>query len=84
MLVLPVAAIPFALIMKQPDLGTALLLIPVMVALLVGSCIRLRLLGGLALAGVAVMPVAWFLLKDYQRERILVYLDPFRDPLGSA
>jgi len=83
-LVLPVAAIPFALIMKQPDLGTALLLIPVMVALLVGAGIRLRLLGGLALAGVAVMPVAWFLLKDYQRERILVYLDPFRDPLGSA
>jgi len=83
-LVLPVAAIPFVLIMKQPDLGTALLLFPVLVALLIGAGIRLRLLGGLALAGIAALPVAWFLLKEYQRERILVYLDPFRDPLGTA
>jgi rod shape determining protein RodA len=84
LLVLPVAAIPFVLIMKQPDLGTALLLFPVLIALLVGAGIRLRLLGGLALAGVAALPVAWFAMKEYQRERILVYLDPFRDPLGSA
>jgi len=84
LLVLPVAAIPFVLIMKQPDLGTALLLFPVLVALLVGAGIRLRLLGGLALAAIAALPVAWFFLKDYQRERILVYLDPFRDPLGTA
>jgi rod shape determining protein RodA len=84
LLVLPVAAIPFVLIMKQPDLGTALLLFPVMIALLIGAGIRLRLLGGLFLTGVAALPVAWFAMKEYQRERILVYLDPFRDPLGSA
>ena len=84
LLVLPVTAIPFVLIMKQPDLGTALLLFPVLIALLVGAGIRLRLLGALFLAGLAMLPVAWFLLKDYQRERILVYLDPFRDPLGTA
>ena len=84
LLVLPVAALPFVLIMKQPDLGTALLLFPVLLALLVGAGIELRLLGGLALAGVAAMPVAWFAMKEYQRERILVYLDPFRDPLGTA
>jgi rod shape determining protein RodA len=83
-LVLPIAAIPFVLIMKQPDLGTALLLFPVLVALLVGAGIRLRLLGALFLAGLATLPVAWFVMKEYQRERILVYLDPFRDPLGSA
>jgi rod shape determining protein RodA len=83
-LVLPVAVIPFVLIMKQPDLGTALLLIPVPVALLVGAGIRLRLLGALFLGVLATLPVAWFLMKEYQRERILVYLDPFRDPLGSA
>jgi rod shape determining protein RodA len=84
LLVMPVVAIPFVLIMKQPDLGTALLLVPVLLALLVGAGIRLKLLGGLALAAIAAMPFAWFLLKDYQRERILVYLDPFRDPLGTA
>ena len=84
LLVLPVAVIPFVLILKQPDLGTALLLVPVLVVLLVGAGIRLRLLGGLVLAGIAALPVAWFVMKEYQRERILVYLDPFRDPLGSA
>jgi rod shape determining protein RodA len=84
LLVLPVAVIPFVLIMKQPDLGTALLLFPVLLALLVGAGIQLRLLGGLALAGLAALPVAWFVMKEYQRERIFVYLDPFRDPLGTA
>jgi rod shape determining protein RodA len=84
LLLLPVMAVPFVLIMKQPDLGTALLLVPVLLALLIGAGIPVRLLGGLFLTGLAMMPVAWFLLKDYQRERILVYLDPFRDPLGTA
>ena len=81
---LPVAAVPFVLIIKQPDLGTALLLFPVMVVLLVGAGLRLRLLGALAAAGLAALPLAWLVLKDYQRERILVFLDPFRDPLGTA
>ena len=81
---LPIVAVPFVLIVKQPDLGTALILFPVTVALLVGAGARLRLLGGLVLAGVSVLPIAWLAMKDYQRERIMVYLDPFRDPLGSA
>jgi rod shape determining protein RodA len=84
LLLLPLIAVPFVLIVKQPDLGTALLLFPVTVALLVGAGARLRLLSGLLLAGVSVLPVAWLVMKDYQRERIMVYLDPFRDPLGSA
>jgi rod shape determining protein RodA len=83
-LMLPLVAVPFVLIVKQPDLGTALLLFPVTVALLVGAGARLRLLSGLMLAGTAALPVAWLVMKDYQRERIMVYLDPFRDPLGSA
>ena len=78
------AAVPAVLILKQPDLGTALLLFPVSMALLVAAGMPLRLLGGLVLAGVAATPLAWLVLKDYQRERILVFLDPFRDPLGSA
>ena len=80
----PVAVVPAVLIVKQPDLGTALLLFPVMIALLVAAGMRLRILGGLVLAGLAAAPLVWLLLKDYQRERILVFLDPFRDPLGSA
>jgi rod shape determining protein RodA len=83
-LLVVIAAVPFVLIVKQPDLGTALLLFPLLLALLVGAGIRLKLLGGMLVAGVGALPLAWLVLKDYQRERIMVYLDPFRDPLGSA
>jgi rod shape determining protein RodA len=81
---LPIVAVPAVLIIKQPDLGTALLLIPVMTTLLIGAGLRMKTLGALALAALAAMPLAWMALKEYQRERILVFLDPFRDPLGSA
>jgi rod shape determining protein RodA len=80
----PVLLVPAVLIVKQPDLGTALLLFPVLTVLLVGAGMPLRLLGGLGLAGLSAMPLVWLAMKDYQRERILVFLDPFRDPLGSA
>ena len=76
--------VPFVLVVRQPDLGTALVLLPVLAALLVGVGLRIRVLVGLALGGAAVMPLAWLALKEYQRERLLVYLDPFRDPLGTA
>jgi rod shape determining protein RodA len=76
--------IPFLLVVRQPDLGTALVLVPVLAATLVGLGLRLKVLGGLALASVALMPLAWLVLKPYQRDRLLVYLDPFRDPLGTA
>jgi rod shape determining protein RodA len=80
----PLALVPAALILKQPDLGTALLLFPVLMALMVAAGLPMRILGGLVLAGVAAAPVAWFALKEYQRERILVFMDPLRDPLGTA
>jgi rod shape determining protein RodA len=83
-LMLPMVAVPVVLIIKQPDLGTALLLVPVLVILLIGAGMRLKLFGGLALAALSALPLAWLALKEYQRERILVFLDPFRDPLGSA
>jgi rod shape determining protein RodA len=76
--------VPFLLVVKQPDLGTALVLVPVLGATLVGLGLRMKVLGGLALGSVALMPLAWFVLKPYQRDRLLVWLDPFRDPLGTA
>jgi rod shape determining protein RodA len=76
--------VPFVLVVRQPDLGTALVLLPVLAAVLLGLGIRLRIFAGLILSGVAFMPVAWLALKEYQRERLLVYIDPFRDPLGTA
>lgn len=80
----PIVAVPFFLIVRQPDLGTALMLYPLLIALLIVAGTRLRLLGGFVLVCLATLPVAWLALRDYQRERIMVYLDPFRDPLGSA
>jgi rod shape determining protein RodA len=73
-----------ALIVKQPDLGTALTLLPVTAALVLVGGAPWRQLGLLAGCGLAAMPAFWFLLHDYQRERLLVYVDPSRDPLGSA
>jgi rod shape determining protein RodA len=81
---LALVGIPFVLVVRQPDLGTALVLVPVLLAVLVGVGIRLKLLGACALAGLAALPLCWLVLKPYQRDRLLVYLDPFRDPLGTA
>jgi len=81
---LALLGVPFLLVVRQPDLGTALVLIPVVAAVLVGVGVRLRVLGAFALAGLATLPLGWFALKPYQRDRLLVYLDPFRDPLGTA
>jgi rod shape determining protein RodA len=74
----------FGLIVKQPDLGTALVLMPVVIALLFIGGARWRDLAVLMGGGLAAAPAFWLVLRDYQRERLLVYLDPFRDPLGSA
>jgi rod shape determining protein RodA len=81
---LALMAVPFVLVVRQPDLGTALVLLPVMAAVLVGIGVRLKVLAMCALAGLAALPLSWFVLKPYQRDRLLVYLDPFRDPLGTA
>jgi len=81
---LALLAVPFVLMVRQPDLGTALVLVPVAAAILVGAGVRLRVLGSLALSGLSLLPLCWFALRSYQRDRLLVYLDPFRDPLGTA
>jgi rod shape determining protein RodA len=81
---LALAAPLFLLIVKQPDLGSGLVLVPVVAALIFVGGARWRDLGLVAGAGLATAPLCWLWLHDYQRQRILVYLDPFRDPLGTA
>ncbi|HNX69568.1 MAG TPA: rod shape-determining protein RodA [Candidatus Omnitrophota bacterium] len=77
-------AVPFMLIVKQPDLGTALLFIPMSIVMLYLWGVRKRFLftvfGSLALA----VPLAWEFLKGYQKKRLLVFLNPNLDPLGSG
>jgi len=76
--------VPFTLILRQPDLGTAMLVLFIGGTLILFVRIRLRslfLLGGAA----AVIPwFGWFFLKDYQKSRIYTFLDPESDPLGAG
>jgi rod shape determining protein RodA len=77
--------IPLLLIAKQPDLGTAVTLIPVFIGIAYLAGLRLRLLGAIALAAVLVAPLAWtFALKDYQKSRIETFFDPEQDPRGAG
>lgn len=78
------AGLPFVLILKQPDLGSAALFIPLAVVTLFVWGIRYRYLIVTALAGLVASPLAWNLLKEYQKKRILVFLNPQLDPLGSG
>jgi rod shape determining protein RodA len=78
-------AVPAVLVLRQPDLGTTLLIGIVAGTYLLIARVRFALLAGLALFGVAAAAAAWFFyLHDYQKDRVLVFLDPERDPLGAA
>ena len=78
-------AVPLILIARQPDLGTAVTLIPIGFAIAYVAGMPMRIIGILALVGVLVAPVAWkFALKDYQRERISTFLDPAQDAKGAG
>ena len=78
-------AVPILLIAKQPDLGTAVTLIPVFFGVAYLAGMRLRLLGVIALVAVLMAPLAWqFALKDYQKTRITTFLDPEQDARGDG
>ncbi len=76
--------IPVGLIMKQPDLGTSLLVCAsgIFVIFLAGLSWRF-IIGGAVLTG-ALMPIFWSMLHDYQRRRIEILFDPSQDPLGAG
>jgi rod shape determining protein RodA len=76
--------IPFALIAKQPDLGTALVLFFVACMLIFASGFPLKVLSILAGVGMVSMPIGWIFLKDYQKVRVITLLNPDFDPLGAG
>ncbi len=77
--------IPLALIAKEPDLGTAVTLVPVFLAVAYLAGMHMRILGILALCLVMAAPIAWkFALKDYQKSRISTFLDPTQDAKGAG
>ena len=79
-----ITIIPFLLIMKQPDLGTALILLIIFLAivLFVGMDYKSILIA--ALGGLIMIPVGWHFLKGYQKERIFTFFSPENDPLGAG
>lgn len=76
--------IPATLIMKQPDLGTALLITASGFYVLFLAGLSWKLLIGLSLAFAVSTPILWSMLHDYQRRRIEILFDPSQDPLGSG
>lgn len=75
---------PALLIARQPDLGTAVLVTAAGVGALFLAGLSWRLIAAVALASAALAPILWSLMRDYQRQRVLTFLDPGSDPLGAG
>lgn len=76
--------VPAALVLKQPDLGTAMMLVASGAVLFYLGGVRLWVFAAGTLAAAAAAPLAWSLLRDYQKTRFTTFLDPDRDPLGAG
>ena len=76
--------IPFVLIAKQPDLGTAILVGSAGFFVIFFAGFPWKFIIGMGMAAAAAAPFAWNLLHDYQRKRIMTLIDPTSDPLGSG
>jgi rod shape determining protein RodA len=76
--------IPAFFIARQPDLGTALVLIAIFIMILFGTGFPLSFFSYGAVVIATVSPLLWFFLKDYQKNRVLTFLNPERDPFGAG
>jgi rod shape determining protein RodA len=76
--------LPVILILRQPDLGTALMTIMGAGVIFFMAGVRLWKFIAIMLMGLITIPIVWPMLQDYQRERILIFLNPDRDPLGGG
>lgn len=76
--------LPFALIFKQPDLGTSLVVAAIWLALLLNSRIEKRKLLGLLALILVCLPLGFNLLKAYQKQRLTSFINPYADPAGSG
>ncbi len=76
--------VPVALIARQPDLGTAVLITASGFFVIFLAGLSWRIIAGLVVAGATSLPFVWSLMHDYQRQRVLTLLDPAQDPLGAG
>ncbi len=77
-------ALPVALVLRQPDLGTALLLSVVGISIIFMAGLSWRYIIAAGAAAMAAIPIVWEFLHPYQKERVFTFLDPSRDPLGAG
>ncbi len=85
-LIIPIIAslLPIALVIKQPDLGTGIITLLVVCAMFFAAGVRRLYFVVSGIAGIAAMPAIWFMMHGYQKNRVLTFLDPERDPLGAG
>ena len=76
--------VPVVLVMRQPDLGTSLLIVASGAFVLFLAGVGWRYIATLAALGAACVPLLWHFMHDYQRQRVLTLLDPQQDPLGAG
>ena len=76
--------VPFLLILKQPDLGTAIHLFLASVSVLFFLRIRPIVAAVMGFSGLAALPFVWHFLKEYQKKRIITFINPEQDPLGAG
>tara|TARA_B100000686_G_scaffold274035_1_gene291909 strand:+ start:3944 stop:4891 length:948 start_codon:yes stop_codon:yes gene_type:complete len=76
--------IPGVLILRQPDLGTALLIISSGFYVLFLAGLSWRIITGLVITGAASLPLLWSMMHDYQKQRVMTLLDPTQDALGAG
>ena len=76
--------LPMILILKQPDLGTAIILLLVFFSILIFVKVRWSSLLTIGLAGAALVPLLWSFFKEYQKRRIITFFNPELDPLGAG
>ena len=76
--------LPMLLVIKQPDLGTALTYLPILAMGIFLAGLRWQYAAAILVVVALILPVAWFSLKDYQKARLVTFLDPNQDPKGSG
>lgn len=81
---LAMISLPFALVLIQPDLGTATMIAAGGIVVVFLAGVPMRLFVGAGAAFAALLPIAYAMMHDYQRKRVMIFLDPESDPLGAG
>ncbi len=76
--------VPVGLIVKQPDLGTAILVCIAGFSVLFIAGMNWRYITGIIILGAALIPVSWMFMYEYQRQRVMTFINPEQDPLGAG